>query len=365
MGRQEGRPRVGSFGDLAQLLLDDYQLQGHRSIESARNSLARLRAFFGDDRPIDEITYESLSRYAADRVSAGGARATARKELAALRRAFTLARRGDPTLVAPAWPTIRVRNARQGFIEPAAFECIRRGLRPHLRGAVTLMYVTGWRRRTVTGLLWRNVDLEGGIIRLEPNTTKNDQGVEFPFADFPELVAALEEQLRYTREYERRLHRVIPLVFHWRGRHLKDFRDNWKSACAACGVAGAWLHDLRRSAVRNLERARVPRSVAMKLAGFRTENVYTRYAISAREDQAAAVRLLARQHDDDLERAQQTCLPLRSPRVLDFDQHGGLPAGRVGPKRIQRQPTPMERSRPAESPDAWRGGRARSKAQDC
>ena len=58
-------------------------------------------------------------------------------------------------------------------------------------------------------------------------------------------------------------------------------------------------HDFRRTAVRNMERRAVPRSVTMKLTGHKTENVYRRYAIVSDADlREAAIRLAGQQPGD-------------------------------------------------------------------
>ena len=63
------------------------------------------------------------------------------------------------------------------------------------------------------------------------------------------------------------------------------------------GVQVRWLsgrnpHDMRRTAVRNLVRAGVPQTVAMKMTGHRTDSVFRRYDIvSAGELRDAAARL--------------------------------------------------------------------------
>ena len=56
------------------------------------------------------------------------------------------------------------------------------------------------------------------------------------------------------------------------------------------------FHDLQRTsrtAVRSLERAGVPRSIAMKVTGHKTEAVYRRYAIVNEADVAEGLERLA------------------------------------------------------------------------
>jgi integrase len=54
------------------------------------------------------------------------------------------------------------------------------------------------------------------------------------------------------------------------------FRKAWAKACEKAGVPGRIPHDMRRTAVRNLERAGVPRSAAMRRVGHKTEAIYRR-----------------------------------------------------------------------------------------
>jgi integrase len=101
------------------------------------------------------------------------------------------------------------------------------------------------------------------------------------------LRTVLEAQRELVRQIEKAREVIIPWVFiHPPGTarcearsRIKNFRGAWAKACKAAGVPGRLVHDFRRTAVRNLERAGVSRSAAMKLTGHTTEAVYRRYAI--------------------------------------------------------------------------------------
>jgi integrase len=77
---------------------------------------------------------------------------------------------------------------------------------------------------------------------------------------------------------------TCPLVFHYLGRPIGSHLKGWKKACESAEMPDLHFHDLRRSAIRYMERAGIPRKVAMAISGHRTEAVYRRYDIVSQQD---------------------------------------------------------------------------------
>lgn len=115
----------------------------------------------------------------------------------------------------------------------------------------------------------------------------------FPFTAHPRLAAIIREQRERTSAVERKTGRLCPWVFHRDGHQVAWFYDGWHTACTKAGVLGRLFHDLRRSAVRNLTRAGINESVAMKISGHETTSVFKRYDIISNADVTDAVRKLA------------------------------------------------------------------------
>jgi integrase len=99
----------------------------------------------------------------------------------------------------------------------------------------------------------------------------------------------------------------VPYVFHRNGRAIRSYSGAWDVACQKAGVDRRLVHDLRRTAVRNLERAGVSQSVPLKLTGHKTEAVYRRYASTSTADLAEAWPSWRRFMG---ERTRRTVLPL-------------------------------------------------------
>jgi integrase len=271
----------------------------------------RLTEFFGASCRAANITADRIDTYTTKRQDDGAANATINRELASLRRGLRLAYRAGKVRRVPPVGLLRERNIRTGFFEPGEFRAVQAHLPAAFAPVAEFAYLTGWRKAEILGLTWPQVDFSAGLVRLEPGSTKNDDGRGFPFSALPALGALLTRRRDDTRAVERATGQVVRWVFHDRGRPIwaKRFYRAWWAATKAAGVYREWPHpetgktcrgpiphDFRRTAVRNLERAGVSRSVAMKLTGHKTESVYRRYAIVAETDQREGVAKLALLH---------------------------------------------------------------------
>jgi integrase len=271
-----------TFEDLANMLLTDYEINGKRSIESVRLSIKHLREFFGLGRAID-IMPDRIGAYVRERQREGAANGSINRELAALKRAFTLATRAGKLGSAPYVPLLEENNSRRGFLDHGSFLALRDGLPKHLKDPVTFLYLSGWRVSEMRTLEWRDVDLAGGEVRLRPEVSKNKDGRVLP------LRGELLEIISRARQVRRP---DCPFVFHEASKPIGDFRKAWKTACKKAGLSEIIVHDLRRTAVRNMVRAGIPERVAMELSGHKTRRIFDRYNIVSSEDLADATERL-------------------------------------------------------------------------
>jgi integrase len=271
------------MSDLLDGLVRDYEHNGRRSLDTLKGRLEPLRLALGTRRTVD-VSGATIEQYKADRLAAKTKRgttvaaATLNRELAALKRAFRLAIQQDRIGHAPVIKLLAEHNVRQGFVEPATFEDIVKHLSDPIGDIARFAYVTGWRKSEVLTLKWSDVDLEHRRIRLRPENSKNEESrVIVLTADLLVLV-----QRRWAaRQYQTKAGVALSTwVFHRRGEPIVDFRDAWSEACGAAKVPGLLFHDLRRSAVRNMERSgEVTQAVAMRITGHKTDAVYRRYRI--------------------------------------------------------------------------------------
>jgi len=285
-------PRVERirFEELAEDFLNDYQINGRRSLDKARRSVRHLSKYFGGCR-ITNITTANIRSYITRRQEEGAANATINREMRALGRMFTLAIEAEKIRHKPHVPHLEEDNVRQGFFEEEAFQSVLRHFSEEVKSVATFAYITGWRIPSeVLPLPWAQVDFKGGVVRLEPGTTKNREGRTFPM--FPELRALLEAQRTYTERIQRERGCIVPCVFHRDGKPIKSFRRSWLTACRLAGQPGRIPHDFRRTAVRNMVRKGIPERVAMQLTGHKTRSVFERYNIVSEGDLQEAGRKL-------------------------------------------------------------------------
>ena len=274
--------------ELGEDFLRDYTINARKSAYAAElRWRVHLKPFFGHLRAVD-VTSDLLARYVDARQRVGAQNATINREVAGLKRMFRLGFQATPPKVSrmPIFPRLAERNVRKGFLEhdqytALAKACANSGL--WLRAMLELGRTYGWRLSELRNMRVKQVQLLSRTIRLEPGTTKNNEGREVTMT---QEVYALLSQCVTRKEPE-------DFVFTKKsGRRIGDFRKLWAKACKEAGVPGLLFHDLRRTAARNLRRAGVPEGIIMRIGGWKTRTVFERYAIVTQADVDEALRKL-------------------------------------------------------------------------
>jgi integrase len=267
-----------TLNDGLALIRQDYATNGRKSTRTLEARITHLLDRFDGASKLARITTGHVEAYKAHRLQGGASAGTINRETATLHRMATLAHHQFGLVVPFRVASLEERNVRVGFFEEEQFRVVVRYLPPELAALATVAKVTGWRRGELLSRQWRHVDFDAGWLRLEPEETKNRDGRQFP------LVQGLRDVLAGQHErvaaIQRATGRIIPWVFvRDDGEPVRDFKRAWHTARKRAGIPGRLFHDFRRTAVRNLIRAGIPETVAMRLTGHKTRSVFTRYCI--------------------------------------------------------------------------------------
>lgn len=273
--------------EVASDLLAHYEAHGGRDLTEARQRLAHLGKFFKLWR-VAAITEATITGYVVKRKGQGAAAGTVNRELSTLSRALHLAYRHRKLQRVPAIDKLQESQPRQGFFSRVEVETVVGHLPEYLKDVALFGYLTGWRRREITGLRWAYVDLEARTITLPGELSKNGQPRTLPLEGDLAALVARRWDARLIGEPEEP--RVVETVFHRHGEPIDSFFKAWRSATKKAGVLGRLFHDLRRSAARNLVRSGTPEAIAMAVTGHRSRSVFSRYNIVAGDDLRHAIQ---------------------------------------------------------------------------
>ena len=270
-----------TLGDLVAMVRADYDVHQRRSRTTVNYPLKHLTTQLGAETPALALTSDRLDQYILNRRAEGASNASIRIELAMLSKGFTLAVRARKLRIKPYIPKPEgdPSRIREGFFTRDEVDRLCAHLPDVLADVVRFLFCSAWRVGEVRTLEWRNYDRTEGAIRLRPERSKTKRGRVLPLVG--ELAAIIARRVD-----ARRLD--CPYIFHDQGRPIGDFRKAWRAACAAVGLSGRIVHDLRRSGVRHLIHAGVDPHTVMAFSGHRTPSMLKRYHIIALDDLRAA-----------------------------------------------------------------------------
>lgn len=290
-----------TVSDLLRLYLDDQRRQQRHSYKQADGYVRlHLEPAFGKIKA-SALTTKIIKAFIDQKQVADYASASINRWLEALRRAYTLGLKELPPLVyvAPEIEDLMLDendNVREGFLEHERYVRLRDELPDHQKLILVIGYHLGMRRGEILKLRWDQVDWDANLIRLEKKQTKGKKARNAPL--YGELRAWFD-LAHSTRDPN------CPFIVSWKGHGITEVKTAWKKARERAGVPELLIHDLRRTAVRNMIRAGISEKRAMEISGHKTNSMFKRYDITDERDIQADGERLARYLEEKAKLAEE------------------------------------------------------------
>jgi integrase len=167
-GRDVAADRA-TINDICGLVLADYRTRNLRDLTTVKwRYEAHVKPALGT-LLASRFGPKQAREFVERRRAEDATNATINRELAIVRRGFSLALQEDPPPVrrAPHIPKLEEDNARQGFIEQGQYQALLSALPEHLKALLVVGYHCGNRLGELRKLRWSQVDFEAKEIRIE------------------------------------------------------------------------------------------------------------------------------------------------------------------------------------------------------
>jgi len=272
---------------LLNLYLADLQRNKRTYYRSAKGyvRLHLIPAFSG--KLASSVTSAHIKSYIDMRQRQQAADGSINRELACLNRSYVIAMESTPPLIQrkPKIEKLPEDNVREGFLEHAEYRRMIAELPDHQRTILVIGFHLGLRLGEILKLKWDQVDWLNNLLILSRKQTKGKQARKAPL--YGELRAWLEmAYAKRTGEY----------IVSYEGHAISEIKRAWGNARKRARLPQLLVHDLRRTAVRNMVRAGIPEKVAMLISGHKTRSVFERYNIVDERDFHLAGEMLNKYH---------------------------------------------------------------------
>jgi integrase len=280
----QARQQRTTLDELTNLYTAHLETAGRKTSDYARRDVDASWSHL-KDRKLDDITVMELAE-GHNKITKTRGPIAAKRAITTLRTLYLFANNMELTERNPA-KKVRVApdKSREVFLTDAEVLVLRRVLQTMPQDAehfFILAMTTGLRRSNVAGMRWEWVDLEGGVVTIPAEFSKNGEQIAIPL--MAEAKQVLTARVGLSDKF------VFPSAKAASG-HLEEcwyWLDEVRGKMTELGVTKQWtVHDLRRTLATRMTAAGAPLVVVAKMlshSNINTTPIYARADLSTVRD---------------------------------------------------------------------------------